>query len=100
MQGPFPIAVSLFVASFLLKRLLCRALSSTSDLVVVVYANSCANARFAVTLGCCFGQDWVHVVGDDKSLGRTTPMEYTTRHGQRALNMLANLLKCVKCGLV
>ena len=40
-------------------------LSSTSDLVVVVYANSRTNARFAVALGCCFGQDWVHVVGDE-----------------------------------
>lgn len=42
-------------------------LSSSSDLVVIVYANSRVNARFAVALGCCFGQDWVHIICDEPS---------------------------------
>ncbi|KAL4070166.1 heterokaryon incompatibility protein-domain-containing protein [Scleroderma yunnanense] len=42
-------------------------LSSTSDLVIIVYANSRVNARFAVALGCCFGQDWAHIVCDEPS---------------------------------
>ena len=42
-------------------------LSSSSDLVVIVYANSRVNVRFAVALGCCFGQDWVHIICDEPS---------------------------------
>ncbi|KAL4068835.1 heterokaryon incompatibility protein-domain-containing protein [Scleroderma yunnanense] len=37
-------------------------LTSTDPLAVVVYANSSANAHFAVGFGSCFGQEWVHVV--------------------------------------
>ncbi|KAL4072665.1 heterokaryon incompatibility protein-domain-containing protein [Scleroderma yunnanense] len=41
-------------------------LSNAFDLVIIVYANDSVNfARFAVALGCCFGQDWVHIICDE-----------------------------------
>ncbi|KIM65460.1 hypothetical protein SCLCIDRAFT_1212178 [Scleroderma citrinum Foug A] len=40
-------------------------LTSTNPLCVKVYSNSQANRRFAVGLGQCFGQDWIHVVSEE-----------------------------------
>lgn len=39
--------------------------SHTNDLVILVYANDNARARFAVGFGYYFDQQWVHVVCDD-----------------------------------
>lgn len=51
------------------------ALPLADDLVVVIYTNDKdVRIRFAVALGCCRGQRWVHIVCDDTG-GRSSLWE-------------------------
>ncbi|KAI5985042.1 heterokaryon incompatibility protein-domain-containing protein [Pisolithus albus] len=59
--------------------------SLTSDLVVVVYANSDTGFCFVVGLGYHYGQDWVHVDYDEHS---STEEENWTNFGSRAYNRM------------
>ncbi|KAL4070228.1 heterokaryon incompatibility protein-domain-containing protein [Scleroderma yunnanense] len=48
-------------------------MSGINGRAVVVYSNNKANVRFAVALGHCFGQPWVHVVCDEFRDAETWP---------------------------
>ncbi|KAI6103571.1 hypothetical protein F5141DRAFT_1293411 [Pisolithus sp. B1] len=41
--------------------------SNTSPLAIVRYTNSAIDVSFAIAFGCCFCQDWVHVICDEQA---------------------------------
>ena len=49
-------------------------LTSTAPLALVAYSNNDNSVRFAVALGYFYGQEWVHVINDDRPTGNVNEL--------------------------